>query len=161
MEAHYHMRRSDREITDRNEIDGILKNGTYASVALCRGDEPYVVSLSYGYDKAANRLYFHCAGSGRKLEVLAENPRACASVVEDGGYVRGQCEHRYRSVVLSGKMAVVTDLEEKKHGFEVLLNHLERDPAPVKARTLPDAAAYGAVTVLRLDIESAAGKQGR
>jgi hypothetical protein len=40
----------------------------------------------------------------------------------------------------------------------VLLRHLEDDPDPIRARTLPDDAAYSKVLVLRLDIASITGK---
>jgi len=51
----FHVRRKDREITDPNELRQVLKTTTYVTVALCMDNEPYLVSLSHGYDEAKNR----------------------------------------------------------------------------------------------------------
>lgn len=161
MEKRYHMRRTDREITERAEIDSLLKQGKYVSIAMCRDNHPYLVTLSYGYDQEGNCLYLHTGRQGLKLEFLKENSSVCASVVLDGGYIDGRCAHRYRSAVLFGTVAEVLELEEKKHGLEIILNHLEAEPEPIRARTLPNDTVYQKVTVLRIDIETITGKQGQ
>ena len=157
----FHPRRTDREITGMNEIKSILKNGKYATIAMAAQDEPYIVTLNYGYDEAANYLYFHCANSGHKLSVLKTNTRVCATVIEDGGYVPGHCEHVYASVVMRGEMSLVTALDEKKHGLEVLLRHLEQDPDPIRERNIQDDRSYDRVGILRVSIHHISGKKGK
>ena len=115
------MNRSDREITDRTELIRILKNGKYLIIAMCRRNEPYIVTLSYGYDETDDALYFHAAPKGLKIAFINENPDVCATVIEDRGYCQGQCEHHYASVVLRGKFSIIHDLEEKKKAMAVLL----------------------------------------
>ncbi len=154
------MQKAEREITDASEIRAILSQGKFATIALCRGEEAYVVSLSCGYDEARRALYFHSAREGLKLEFLRDNPRVCATIIEDRGYVPGKCSHAYRSVVLRGRMGLVEDLDEKKHGFDVLLRQLEPEAESVRKRSLPDDAAYRGVAVLRLDIEDVRAKAG-
>jgi hypothetical protein len=45
----YHLQnRPDREITSDEEITGILRKGKYAVISMCRDNEPYIVTLSYG-----------------------------------------------------------------------------------------------------------------
>jgi len=155
----YHVRRTEREILDRKELDAVLTRGRYMAVALCRDGEPYVVTLSYGYSAEENALYCHCAREGLKLEFLRANPEACATVVEDLGYKKGECAHAYRSVVVRGRMDVVENRAQKAHGLRVLLAHQESDPLEVEQRLLPDGAAYDRVTVLRLRIEEITGKR--
>ena len=70
------MRREDRAITDPAEIDRILSEARYATVALADGAEPYVVTLSCGYDARRRQLCFHVAPAGRKLDIISRNPRA-------------------------------------------------------------------------------------
>jgi len=155
------MRRTDHEITDESERLALLRAGKYVSIAMCRGGEPYIVTLNYGYDADANALYFHCAHEGCKINFITDNPAVCATVIEDRGYLAGQCAHPYRSLVLRGAMHVVLDLAEKKHGLRVLLNHLEDDPDALQTRHFPDDTAYERVGVLRLDIREISGKQGQ
>jgi len=158
----YHLlNRPNREITSPEEITAILRNGKYAVISMCRDNEPYVVTLSYGYDKEANALYFHTSKVGLKLEFLSNNPSVCAPVIEDGGYVQDVCEHVFKTAVFWGTMEVVSDLEEKKHGMSVLLNHLEEKESVVKGYILKSEASYSKMEVLRLRILQIHAKAGR
>lgn len=157
----YHMNRSDREITEGAELTRILKNGKYLIIAMCRQNEPYIVTLSYGYDEADHALYFHAAPKGLKIDFINENPEVCATVIEDRGYRQGRCEHHYASVVLRGKFSIIQDLEEKKKAMAVLLNHLEDDPGPVIGRNLKDDQSYNSFIMLKLKITEMTGKKGK
>lgn len=157
----YHVRRTDIEVTDAEALASILRRGKYATIALCHDGEPYLVTLSYGHDAERGALYFHVAKAGRKLDAIAADARACATVVIDGGYEQGACKHHYESVVMTGTMNVVDDPDEKRHGLRVLVGHLESDPAPVWERNALDGdEALGRVVVARLDIQTITGKAG-
>jgi nitroimidazol reductase NimA-like FMN-containing flavoprotein (pyridoxamine 5'-phosphate oxidase superfamily) len=159
--APFHVRRTDREITDEAGLASILQRGKYAVVAMCHDGEPYLVTLSYGYDADRRALYFHVAAEGRKLDAIAADPRVCATVVIDNGYEAGACKHHYESVVLTGRMALVTDPDEQRAGMRVLLAHLEADPDPVWERNKLDLdAPWKRMGVVRLDIEHVTGKAG-
>ena len=155
----YHMQRSEREIKDRQEIEAIVSRGKYVTLSLCRGDEPYIVTLNYGYDREKDALYFHTALKGLKLEFIEDNPRVCGTVVEDRGYLMGKCDHAYQSVILFGTLHRVKELEEKKHGMQVMLAHLEEKPEDVKQRLLKDESRYEKVEILCLEIAGMTGRQ--
>lgn len=159
--AQYHMNKKEREITDREEVLDIMRSGKYATIAMCRENEPYAVTLSYGYDSENHALYFHSALKGLKLDFIQANPKVCATVIRDGGYVMGQCEHHYASVVFWGEMQLVERLEEKKHAFDILIDHLEEEPAAVKARIFKNDRVYDTAGILRLDIKEMTGKKGK
>jgi nitroimidazol reductase NimA-like FMN-containing flavoprotein (pyridoxamine 5'-phosphate oxidase superfamily) len=153
------MNKSEREITDQNELMEILKCGRFTVISMCRSNEPYIVTMTYGYDELKHALYFHAATKGLKLDFMRDNPNVCATVIDDMGYVQDQCEHHYRSVVFWGKMYVVDDLAEKKHGLDVLLNHQEKEPEPIKRRNVKDDSKYDKVTILKLVIDDIYGKK--
>jgi len=158
----YHLQnRPNRELKQKSEIDTILKNGKFAVISMCKNDEPYIVSLSYGYDSKKNSLYFHCAQNGLKLEFLSANNKVCATVIEDGGYIIGECGHNYKSVVFWGDMQFVNDMDEKKHGMSILLNHLETKDSVIKEKLLQSEDYYQKMKILRLDIKQIHGKAGR
>jgi uncharacterized protein len=157
----YHVRRADREITDRSDLVEILCAGRYAVLSMCRDDEPYIVTLSFGYDAGKQALYFHCAREGLKLDFIRSNPLVCGTVIEDCGYIQGECAHAYRSVVFRGEMHVVEALDEKKHAMNVMLGHLEDDPDLVRQKQLHEDTAYNRLGILRLDLQEMSGKQGR
>jgi nitroimidazol reductase NimA-like FMN-containing flavoprotein (pyridoxamine 5'-phosphate oxidase superfamily) len=158
----YHLNnRPNREIKTDTEILGILRNGKYVSISMCRENEPYIVTLSYGYDSESNSLYFHSSPEGLKIDFIKSNPLVCATIIEDGGYVINECEHNYRTVVFWGEMFIVHDLEEKKHGMSILLNHLEKDPDRKKEMLLKSLDLGVKMTVLKLEINQIHGKEGK
>jgi nitroimidazol reductase NimA-like FMN-containing flavoprotein (pyridoxamine 5'-phosphate oxidase superfamily) len=52
----FHLRRKDKEITDVNTLKKILKTTKYITIALSADNQPYLVSLSHGYDEEHNCL---------------------------------------------------------------------------------------------------------
>ena len=158
--AKYHMKNADREIHNKDEIKRILKSGKYAVLAMCRNNEPYIVTLSCGYDEANNALYFHSALTGVKMDFIRDNPEVCATVIEDRGYKTAECEHAYGSVVIRGRMYALEALEEKKHAMNVLIDHLEPNPEPIKARLLKKDSIYEGFAMLKLEINEITAKQG-
>ncbi len=154
----YHMRRIEKEISNKNELIGILKKGKYTIISLCKENEPYITTLSYGYDEAKHALYFHCAKEGQKIDFIQSNPYICGTVIEDNGYKEG-CGQTFRSVVFRGKMVIIESLEEKKEGLDVLINHLENDPTPIKNKFLNKDNSYEKLGMLRLDITEISGKE--
>lgn len=158
----YHLQnRPDREITTDTEIKDIIQNGKYCVISLCRNNEPYIVTLSYGFDAANNSLYIHCGPQGLKLDFIKANPRICATIIEDGGYVADECGHNYRTVVFWGDIHVVTDLEEKKQGMKILLHHLESNTDVINEKLLKLEDYYTKMEVLRIDIKQIHAKAGR
>jgi uncharacterized protein len=158
----YHLHnRPNREIKSDSEIYDIIKNGKFSVISMCRDNEPYIVTLSYGFDSESKSLYFHCAPNGLKLDFIKTNPQVCATVIEDGGYVINECGHNYRTVVFWGVMTIVTDLDEKMHGMSVLLDHLESDSVVIKDKLLKSNDYYSKMVVLKLDITQIHGKEGR
>jgi hypothetical protein len=125
---------------------------------MCRGDEPYLVVVNHGYDPRRRCLYFHCAADGRKVDVLRANPRVWGIAVEDLGYLDGECDHAFRSVMFGGRVTFLETEAEKREALEVMIRQLEREPGPVEARTLKPAR-LASVTVGRVDLEVVTGKQ--
>ncbi len=122
------MRRTDREVTDLEKIEEILKKARVVHLGLVDGDAPYVVPLHYGYILENGRLtlYMHCAGEGRKIDLIRANPKAFIEIETDwapysGGDVACRYGAAYSSVMGSGRAHIVTDVEEKVRGLIVLM----------------------------------------
>jgi len=155
----YHMTKKERQLKRAAEVWAVIERGRFATLALCRDGEPYLVTMNYGLDSATRSLYLHGAPSGLKLAFIHSNPRVCGTVVEDHGYLMERCSHAYVSAVFWGRIRIVSDAEEKRHGLEVLIDHLEQDPVAVKGRLLSGGDWIKGVTVLCLDVASITGKQ--
>jgi len=156
----YHMHKREQLIEEQSELEEVLRDGRYMTLALCRANEPYVVTLSYGYDAEERALYFHTALEGLKLAFIAENSAVCGTVIEDRGYQEGRCSHAYRSVVVWGDIREVTEPDEKERCMLLMVDQLEADPTKMRRRLGRRNAAYDKVTVLRLDIREMSGRVG-
>ena len=152
----FHVRRKDREITNPVELRQVLKTTKYVTIALCMKDEPYLVSLSHGYDEAKNCLYFHCASEGKKLVYQKANSKVWGQAVLDFG-VTEECDYAYISVHFSGKMHLLTDLAEKQRGMEVLVRQVSLSPEAKLAKIKPERLEK--TTIGRIDIEYMSGKK--
>lgn len=150
--------RREQQITDTAELDRILTEALYATLSMCDGDRPYLVTISHGYDRERRCLYFHSAPKGRKLDVLAANPRVYGQALIDLGYLHGACDHLYKTVNFEGVVTLVTAVDEKRHALEVMIRQLERDPDPVIRKLTTDRRIAG-VTIGRVDLGEMTGKR--
>jgi len=154
-ETHRSMRRKEREITDRAEIDAILAANKVMHLALADNGTPFLVPLFYAYD--GTFIYFHSASAGTKIELLKRNPKVCFEVSMDHGIIESEkaCdfEARHRTVIGSGKARFVEAESEKISALNrIVARFSDRQfeyPKPTLRQT----------TVIRIEIESIHGKK--
>lgn len=151
------MRRHEKAMTDRVQIDDVIRGSTVCRVAMSDGDQPYVVPLCFGYDGTA--VYFHCALEGRKIEVLRRNPRVCLEFDLAGNLVRGDqaCmwSIEYRSVIAFGTAELVHDPAGKRYALGLLMGQYA-DPA--HQFSFPDDQV-ARTTVIKVVLNEISGKQ--
>jgi nitroimidazol reductase NimA-like FMN-containing flavoprotein (pyridoxamine 5'-phosphate oxidase superfamily) len=152
----FHVRRKDREITDPQTLKAVLKSTKYVTIALCMDGEPYLVSLSHGYDETRSCLYFHCADEGKKLVYFKANSKVWGQAVLDYG-VTDECDYAYTSVHFEGTVTMISDLAEKQHAMEILVRQLSTTPEEKLSKIKPEKLARTAMG--RIDITSMTGKQ--
>ena len=120
------MKRKDREITDFNEIMGILSRCDVIRMGLNGRDYPYVVPLSFGFEAADGKIliYFHGAKDGHKHDLISADSRACVEADIFGGYTKSRygITTVYESVIGFGTVETVTG-EGALHGLRLLLEH--------------------------------------
>ena len=120
------MRRTDRQVADEAGIRAILDRCQICRLALWDEEGPYIVPMSYGYrwDEGGLKLYFHCAGEGRKLDALRHTAaRGCDQSAFDqhsGEHIRAQ---RTRIVRRNGDKLLCQRRELVDHLRDVLVRH--------------------------------------
>ena len=151
------MRRSEKEITDRLELEQIIRAGRVCRLALADRPAPYLVPLNYGYRDGA--LYFHSAPAGRKIELMRKDPCVGFEISLDLGIVEGEqgCNWsaRYRSVLGHGRIEFIEELEEKRLALGVIMAQYAEGEF-----TFPEASVQR-TSIYRLVIEQLSGKQSR
>ena len=148
------MRRNDRQINDEEIMKEILKTTTHVTVALSMNDQPYLVTLSHGYDEERNCLYFHCATKGKKLDYIESNNKTWGQAMIDYGYY-GDCHYRYASVQFSGKIKFIEDPDEKIQAMSCMMRQLDPDPEPLIARL--NNQRLSGILMGRIDIDYMTG----
>ena len=111
------MRRSDREITDLDEILSIINDCKVIHLAMVDDGEPYLLPLNFGYacEGGAFSFFCHSAREGRKLDILHKNPTV-AFEMDCRGY-------SFASVTGVGHVEFL-DGEEKLVALTSLMRHM-------------------------------------
>lgn len=151
------MRRKDREISDRKEMEAILDAAPVIRLGLIDGDEPYVVPLNFV--RLGGAIYFHCAKEGRKLEIIAARPKVCFEATARGEVEAGaapcDCTTYYESVIGWGAARRLEAAEEKTAALAALNRKFGAPDGPFPPAMLE------ATAVVRIEIERMTGKAKR
>jgi len=161
VDEQYHLRRIERDMPDRVDQLAVIHGQKYLSLAMACDDFPYLVSLNYAFSEEENCFYVHSAPQGRKIEMLRANPRVWGQVIEDRGYLPGQCSHAYGSVMFEARAEFVVDMGEKRRALALMIVHADPDAAEVLHRRLVATSDLVQVSVIRLKVLSMGGKQGQ
>jgi len=148
------MRKKEKEITDIEEIEKIIRKAMVCRISLVDNDEPYIVPVCFGYERDA--LYFHGASEGRKVELIKKNNKICFEIDTDVEVVKGKkpCSWtmKYRSVIGVGRACILEKDEEKSHGLRVIVRQYTEGDFSFPKK-------LDSVLVVRVDIESITGKK--
>lgn len=66
---------------DRSVVETLLQSNRRGILAM-NGDDgyPYAIPINYYYDRAAQKIYFHGAKAGHKVEALKASDKVCFTV---------------------------------------------------------------------------------
>lgn len=151
------MRRTEKEIGNRAEIDSIIRRSQVCRLGLSDRGSPYVVPLCFGYDGQA--LYFHCAREGRKLDILRQNDKVCFEFDIVEGMVEADqgCDWgiRYQSVIGFGRASVVVNAVDKEQALALIMAQYSKRTFSFPPETVSRTA------IVKIEIESLTGKQSK
>ena len=117
------MRRADKEIKDRKQIDAIMKKANCCRIALVDGGYPYIVPVNFAVNN--NHLYFHSAKEGKKIDIIRKNNQVCFEMDVEGEIVKGQKAcfwgMKYVSVIGFGQAFFIEDNIGKRKALDILM----------------------------------------
>jgi hypothetical protein len=155
MERFYYMRRKDREIKSKEEMEAIIRRSPVCRLGMADENGPYVVPLSFGYHDGA--LFFHSAKSGRKLDMIKKDNRVCFEVDAVNDIVKGDmaCDWgmKFESVIGFGRAFIVEGAESRKTALDIIMAHYSQGPFQYSEKKLELTA------VIKVEIESMTGKR--
>jgi nitroimidazol reductase NimA-like FMN-containing flavoprotein (pyridoxamine 5'-phosphate oxidase superfamily) len=138
-----------RELSSR-EIDAVLNEGSHAHLGCRRGNEIYVVPVTYARD--GDYLYSH-SRRGKKIEMMRSHPHVCIQVEDVKSLFK------WRSVVVHAKFEELEELEAARGMRLLMLRILELERArgltPLEIET---SAILSKAVIYRFRIEEATGR---
>lgn len=153
------MRRAEREISDRREMERILEEAEVGRLGTSVNDEPYVVPVSFAYRDG--KILFHCARQGKKLDNVSKNPRVCFEVDEGALIPKDKpCDFsvKYRSVIAYGNATVHTDQQRMLHTLKALTDKYA--PSGLSRQLTNDTvASFKDLAVVEITVSEMTGKR--
>jgi hypothetical protein len=150
-------RHRERGMTDRTELCAVLDAGLVCHLGVVADGAPMVLPTAYGRD--GDTLYLH-GSSANGAFCAADGQQVCVTVTHLDGLVcaRAVFTHsvNYRSAVVFGTASFVIDDDERRHGLEIITDHLI--PGRWAAARAPTKKEMAATAVLSLPLTEASVK---
>lgn len=127
------MRRSDRQVSDRNELIEIMKSCTVCRLGLNDDGYPYILPLNFGLSDDGDkiRLHFHSALEGHKVELIKKDNRASFEMDSEHElkYIaeKGYCTYNFSSVMGKGTIKILENEDEKIDALKKLMDQYHPD----------------------------------
>jgi uncharacterized protein len=117
-----------RILSNNAEIEEIVKKCQVCHVAMVDHEgKPYIVPMNFGFE--AGVIYLHSSQTGKKIEILKNNPDVCVEFSTDH-LLRYQNEEvacswgmRYRSVLVYGKVKFIEDDLQKVNHLNIIMKN--------------------------------------
>jgi len=136
-----------RELTFKPELESIIQKCQICSMSMVdEAGMPYVLPMNFGYEE--EYVYFHSAQTGRKVDVLKNNPNVCIAFSTDeqlkwvNEEVACSWGMKYRSVLAYGKIEFIDDFDEKEKALKVIMRNYSDIDFTFNAPAVKDVLVY-------------------
>ena len=115
-----------KPIPNNAECERMLKSSYSGVLVMCNANEPYAIPINHAYFDG--KLYFHCATTGKKIDMIRANPQVCYVVNNYFGDPEDfhdgvRCHGNWESVIVNGKGRVIDDPNEIREAFKIFMNY--------------------------------------
>lgn len=149
------MRRFKQQLS-KEECDDVLYRNTSGVLAVL-GDEdyPYSVPLSYVYK--GDKIYFHSAKTGHKLDAIEKNSKVSFCIIDKDTVVPEKYTTYFRSVIVFGKARILSNPLDILEVLEVLAEKYSPDQIDGRKQEITQQISH--VSIIELNIEFLSGKE--
>ena len=154
------MRRNKQQLSQEATVQ-ILTEATNGVLAL-NGDNGYTYAVPLSFAYADNKIYFHAALSGHKLDAIKKNDKVSFCVVAQDDVIQETFTTHYKSAIAFGRIKILSDNDEpeKRRGLELLADKYSPS-VNAEIRELEINKLMKALIVMVLEIEHLTGKAAR
>ena len=150
------IRRVKNEISEEAAKELLRKNRRGALAVNGDNGYPYAIPIDFYYEENENRIYFHSARNGHKIDSIKANDKVCFTTWDDGYLEDGDWAYHVSSCVVFGRASLVTDLkiaEEKIRKFAAKYYPTKAEIDEEISRSFPAAQS------VMIEIEHISGKK--
>ena len=148
--------RREKQLLPEKEARAILESATSGVLALIGdGGYPYAVPLSYVCD--GDKLYFHSALEGHKIDAVRNADKASFCVVAQDEIVPAEFTTYFKSVIAFGRVRLMEDGEEKITTLRKLAERYSPDQMAAGEREIETSIAHTAM--IEFTVEHLTGKE--
>lgn len=111
-----------------DETKKLLSQAPVGRLGTSNNNQPYVVPICFIYHQ--DKIYFHCAHKGKKIEYIKANSNVCLQVDEHCMVPASTpCKFtvHYQSALAYGKVRFLTSPKEKLKALKLLMKKYDRD----------------------------------
>lgn len=128
------MRRKEFNIVNKEIVKSILDECEYGTLGLISHNKPYSVAVNFVYFE--EKIYFHGAGKGRKIDLIKENNNASFLVVKPYSIIPSYFSNTlaacpatqfFSSVLIEGEIRFVEDVDKKSKILNALMEKLQSE----------------------------------
>ena len=150
------MRRKEKQIGDRSDIDDIICSSSVCRLAMSKDGRPYLVPVCFGYDGQC--LYIHTAAEGKKIDCFEANNEVCFEFERNVQVKPDEsrpCKWSvsFESVIGEGKIIELTDPADKQYGLNRIMRQYSGKEWSFESKALD------ATRVWKITIASICGKR--
>jgi len=147
--------RRKKQLLSTEDTKAVMDRCTNGILACC-GDEdyPYAVPVSYVYYN--DKIYFHSAKAGHKIDAINKNAKVSFAVVDEDTIVSKEYTSYFRSVIAFGK-ARIAEGSELNDAFKALVEKYSGDmPEEHKQKTIEGCTQ---ALIIAVDVDHITGKE--
>ena len=144
-----------KQLLSAEDTKAVMDRCTNGILA-CIGDEdyPYAVPLSFVYFN--EKIYFHSAKAGHKMDAIIKNPKVSFAVIDEDTIVSKEYTTYFRSVIAFGKARIVEG-EERLESFKALVEKYSGDQT--EENKINEINKCMQAHIIAIDVEHITGKE--
>ncbi len=153
------MRHPERKIKDKETVTAILERSPLGRIATVNPKGfPVIKPINFVYWNG--KIYIHSSTKGEKIRDIRRGSRVCFEVDEPIAYVGAKgpactANYYYRSVIIKGMAAVLTDRDEK---LKILERLMEKYQPEGGYEAIPEEALKK-TAIIEISIREMTGKE--
>ncbi len=150
------LRRIKNEIS-AEDAKALLRNNKRAAFSV-NGDDgyPYTIPINFYYDENDNKIYFHSAKAGHKIDSVKANDKICFTTWNDGYLDDGDWAFRVSSCVVFGRAKLIDDSKITEDKVRKLARKYYPSAEAVEEEIKKD---INRVQLVAIEIEHISGKK--